>query len=415
MRSVISLILGFVCFAPAALAQTRVQASELVSEALARNPEIAAAKERVEAARQRPAQERSLPDPMLSPSYASSGRPWPGAGVGSEPNANIGVMASQQFPYPGKRALRATIAEREAEAETQSIEAARLSVTSRLKQAYYGLAFTYAAADVLERTRSVLDTLVKVSESRYAVGQAAQQDVIKAQSQLTRLTLQLERLRQERAARESDLAALLNRGASSAIGRPEDLTLKPVDLSLDALLESARQRAPELRRDQIMIDRASVAVEAARKESKPDFGLSGGYYWMGDMPPMFEVRFDVTLPLRRERRTAAIAEQLHVSQAAQQTYQGTRLDLEARVRQDYEVAVSSLKLATLYRDTLLPQARLALESSLASYQTGAIDFLSVLTNAGSVLEFETAFFEELASYYAALSRLEEMTATPLIA
>ena len=415
MRSFASLVVGFVCFAPAAFAQPRVQVSELVSEALARNPEIAAAEQRVEASRQRPAQERSLPDPMLSPSYASSGRPWPGAGVGSEPNANIGVMASQQFPYPGKRALKATIAERDADAETQTIEAARLSVTARLKQAYYRLAYTYAAAEVLDRSRSLLDTLLKVTENRYAVGQAAQQDVIKAQSQLSRLTLQLERLHQERVASESDLSALVNRATPSAIGRPEDLTLRPVELSLDALLESARQRAPELRRDQIMIDRASLAIESARKESKPDFGLSGGYYWMGDMPPMFEVRLDVTLPLRRERRAAAIAEQLHVSQAAQQTLRGTRLELEARIRQEYEVATSALKLATLYRDTLLPQARLALESSLASYQTGAIDFLSVLINAGSVLESETAFFEEIASYYAAVSRLEEMTATPLIA
>lgn len=412
---VLIILSSLVCAAGPAFAQARVSLSDLVAEALARNPEIAAAEKRVDAARQRPAQERSLPDPMLSPSYASSGRPWPGAGVGSEPTANIGVMASQQFPYPGKLALKASIAEREADAEAQTIETARLSVTARVKQAYYRLAYTYAVGDVLERNRQLLDTLLKVSESRYSAGRAAQQDVIKAQTQITVLQLQLERLRQERAAREGDLDALLNRSAGAPIGRPDDLTMHPVDLSLDALLEGARQQAPMLRREQILIDRAALAVESARKEYKPDFGLSGGYYWMGEMPPMFEVRFDVTLPLRRERRSAAVAEQLLSAEAAQQAYQSTRLDLQARIQQDYQMAVSSLRLAALYRDTVLPQARLALESSMTSYQTGAVDFLSVLTNVAGVLEFEMTLFDEIASYYAALSRLEEMTGAPLIA
>ena len=413
---VFSFFVSIVCAAAPAIAQSRVNVADLVSEALARNPEVIAAEKRADAARLRPAQERSLPDPMLSPSYSSTGRPWPGAGIGSDPNANIGVMASQQIPYPGKLALKGSIAEREADAEAQTIDSARLSVTARVKQAYYRLAYTYAVSAVLDRNRELLTTLLRVSESRYSVGQAAQQDVIKAQTQLSVLDLQSERLRQERAAREGDLNALLNRAApAAAIGQPDDLTLGPTELSLDALLDAARQRAPMLRREQIMIDRAALAVESARKEYKPDFGLSGGYYWMGDMPPMFEVRFDVTLPLRRERRAAAVAEQLKTAEAAQQVYQSTRLDLQARIQEDYQMATSAFKLATLYRDTMLPQARLALESSMASYQTGRLDFLSVLTNFASVLEFEMTLYDEIAAYYAALSRLEEMTATPLIA
>ena len=60
------------------------------------------------------------------------------------------------------------------------------------------------------------------------------------------------------------------------------------------------------------------------------------------------------------------------------------------------MASTSVRLARLYRDTVLPQARLALESSMASYQTGAVDFLSVLTNFGTVLEYEMTYFDELA-------------------
>ncbi|OFW04736.1 MAG: hypothetical protein A3H96_09980 [Acidobacteria bacterium RIFCSPLOWO2_02_FULL_67_36] len=410
------LILSSLAVATAAGAQTpaRTPLADVVAEAVAKNPEIVAAQKRYDAARQRPVQERSLPDPMVSAGYNSSGRPWPGAGLGTEPTANIGFMVTQELPYPGKRDLRASIASREADADFQQIEAARLSVTSRVKQAYYRLAYTYAVSDVLRRNRDLLDTLLKVSENRYAVGQAAQQDVIKAQTQLTILELQLERVRQEQATREGELNALLARPVTAPVGRPDDLQLTPFDLSLDSLLSAANEHAPMLRRDQIMIDRSRLGVDAARREYRPDFGVSGGYYYMGRMPPMYEVRFDVTIPLQRARRAAAVAEQLSTVEQARSTYDSSRLDLQGRLQGDFQMASTSVRLARLYRETVLPQARLALESSMSSYQTGGVDFLSVLTNFGTVLEYEMTYFDELASYYTAVSRLEEMTGTPFV-
>jgi cobalt-zinc-cadmium efflux system outer membrane protein len=392
---------------------SRLPLADVVSEAVAKNPEIAAAQKRHDAARQRPPQERSLPDPMVSPGYSANGRPWPGAGLGTEPTSNIGFMVSQEVPYPGKLALRASIASREADAEQQQIDAVRLSVTARVKQAYYRLAYTYAVGDVLTRNRDLLDTLLKVSENRYAVGQAAQQDVIKAQTQLSILELQLERVGQERATREGELNALLARPAATPLGQPDDLLLTPFDTPLDSLVSLANEHAPMLKRDQIMIDRSQLAVDAARKEYKPDFGVTGGYYYMGAMPPMYEFRFDVKVPLQRARRAAAVAEQLNTVEQARSTYDSTRLGLQGRIQEDYQMASTSVRLARLYRDTVLPQARLALESSMASYQTGAVDFLSVLTNFGTVLEYEMTYFDELASYHTAVSRLEEMTGTML--
>ncbi len=391
----------------------RSRLADAVTEALARNPEIVAAQKRYDAARQRPVQERSLPDPMVSVGYGAT-RPWPGAGLGLEPTSNVGFMVSQAVPYPGKRDLRASIASREADAELQQVEAARLNITSRVKQAYYRLAYTYAVGDVLTRNRDLLNTLLNVSESRYSVGQAAQQDVIKAQTEISILELQLERVAQERATREGELDALLDRPAASRFGQPEDLELTHFDASLDGLIATASARAPMLRRDQIMVERSQVAVEAARREYKPDFGVSGGYYYMGAMPPMYEFRLDVTVPFQRARRAAAVAEQLSGVDAARSTFESSRLSLQARLQEDFHMASTSARLAALYRDTVLPQARLALESSLASYQTGRVEFLSVLTNFGTVLQYEMTYFDELSSYHSAVSRLEEMTGSPIV-
>src|SRR5205823_6416982 len=150
----------------AAIAQTsgqRVELNQLVSEALLRNPEVLAAQKKLEAARQRPAQERSLPDPMLSVGWNSSGNPLPGAGLGTEPIANIGVMASQEFPAPGKLRLRGEIAQKKAEAEAQEYRSVALNLTARVKLAYFGLEHAYQAREVLERNREQLRMFLHVT------------------------------------------------------------------------------------------------------------------------------------------------------------------------------------------------------------------------------------------------------------
>src|SRR3954451_11120880 len=118
---------------------------ELIQAALQDSPAIAGARYRVEAARQRIGQERALPDPMLSAGWNSSGNPLPGAGLGTEPTANIGVMVTQAIPYAGKRDLRAAVAEREVAAEAVQVDAARLDLIARVKEAYYRLAYLASA------------------------------------------------------------------------------------------------------------------------------------------------------------------------------------------------------------------------------------------------------------------------------
>jgi outer membrane protein, heavy metal efflux system len=413
---VVLVVLGVLASAPLQ-AQTRpprISLAALIDEAMSNSPEIAAARHRLDAAEQRPAQAGSLPDPMVSASWASVGRPFPGAGLGEEPMANIGVMVRQDIPYPGKRGLRAAIAERETDAERQQLEAARLSVVSRVKQAYYRLAYTTTVQDVLARNQQLLDTLLKVSEARYGVGGGAQQDVFKGQAELTVLEIQQERLRRERRAREAELNALLNRAPDEPLAEPEPLVFMPFEMPLSVLLEQARANAPMLLRERSMIAAAETAVDAARRDYKPDFAVSGGYYNQGSMPAMYEFRFDVTVPLRRARRAAAVQEQASRLGAARLTRDASERALEARLQEDYQMASSAARLARLYRETLLPQVRLALESSLSSYQTGAIEFLSVLTNFTAVLDNEMRYFDELADFHVAASRLEEMTGAPLV-
>jgi outer membrane protein TolC len=387
---------------------------DVITAVLRVHPELKAAQQTFEAAGQRPVQERSLPDPMITTGYTSVGNPLPGGGLGSDPNANLAVMVSQEIPFPGKRGLRAEVAKREAEAERQQIDVVKLSLVSRVKQAYFRLATAYQLDEVLRRNDELLTSLLKVSESRYAVGQAAQQDVIRTQTQLSLLALQRQRVARERRTREGELNALLNRLPDAPLGRPADLAPFAVHASLPELVQLARAQSPMLRRESWMIARSEAAVDVAKSDFKPDFAVSGGYAFAGSMPDMYEFRFDVVVPLQRARRRAAVAERESQLGASRQTLEASRLSLEGRLQEDYQMATTAAQLATLYRETVLPQARLALESSVNSYQTGGVEFLSVLTNFGSVLEYEMSYIEQLTDLHVAASRLEEMAAVSVV-
>jgi outer membrane protein TolC len=379
--------------------------AQVIQVALEHNPALEAARHRVAAARLRPDQERRLPDPMPSAGWNSSGNPHPGAGLGAEPTATIGLMVTQPLPYPGKRDLRAAVAGHEADAEARQLDALEREVASRVKQAYYRLALATGAADILERNRAVLETLLRVTEERYAVGRATQADVFKAQAELTALELKLERVRHDRIAREAELNALMDRHADAPVGRPAPLALPDFTLTLDQLLTSS-VRSPRLAREQSIVARAGAAVEAARRDFKPDFAVSGGYYYMGSMPAMYMVRFDVELPFQRARRSAALEERQETLQASRADLESVRRDVEASVQDDYHMAMSEARLARLYRDTMLPQQRLAFEASLSTYQTGGMDFGALLGTFAAVLENEMSYLEALAEFHVAVGRLE---------
>lgn len=392
----------------------RLSLSALVREALERNPEIAAAQKRYEAARQRPSQLSALPDPMISPGFNSSGRPWPGAGLGAEPIANIGVMVSQEIPYPGKRKLAGDAAAREAEAEWETYQQVQWNVVSRLKQAYYRLAFLHAAADVLDRNASVLEKLLRITEARYSTGKAEQQDILRSQTQLSILETRRVALDREKRVREAELNSLLNRPPNTPLGRPADLLPIPLPASLDDL-RAARADSPMIRREEKMLQRAEIGVNQARKEFFPDVTLNAGYYNMGRMPDMYMFRADLKVPLYYFRKQRpGVTEQANRLAQARKTLEATARSLDYRIEEDYAMAEASARLATLYRGTVIPQAGLTLASALASYEAGRTDFLNVLTNHVSVLEYEMNYYEELQNFYLALARLEEMTGRRLL-
>lgn len=388
--------------------------ARLLQEALERNPEILAARRRLESARRRPAQAASLPDPMLSVGYTSIGGPLPGQGLGREPVARAGFMASQTLPAPGKRSLRRQIALEEAGAAGQEYHAVQVSVVARLKAAWYELDHAWAMLDVLARNRALLDRLFQLASARYQAGQGSQKELIEAQMRLTLLEARQAALEQLRRRSEAEINSLLARPLETEVPRPPAAEPREALASLDELYERARLWSPIVAAQRHSVRRTELAMQLARKEGSPDLTFAAGYSNMGGMPPMFEARVEFPLPFfTRARQRAAVAEQAHSAEAARRSYQAAGNTLLFRIKDEWLAAGASWRLLRIYSTTLVPQTALALDAALAAYETGRGGFSDVLEQARAMLDAEENYHTALRDYHLALVRLEELTGADL--
>jgi len=245
-------------------------------------------------------------------------------------------------------------------------------------------------------------------------GRAAQQDIFKAQTQFSIFETRLIQYQQERAAKEIEINALLNRPAGGHIEAADEMAPGELNSSLDELLAHARTRSPILGQEQKMVERSELASNLARKDYYPDYTVSGGYFNQGGLPPMWQFRVDFKIPAyfwRKQR--AGVAEQAFAASEARHNYEAAAVTLQAKIRADYTLAETARRLIDLYQKSVIPEAQLALESSLASYQTGTLDFLSVFSNFMNLAEYQLMYHEQVMQFHIARARLEEMTTREL--
>ena len=411
----ITALSAFVCAICVARAAEPLQLSDLIAVALAHNPEVLAAQKRYEAARQKPTEARTLPDPVLSAGYASNGGPLPGQGLGRDATSNIGVTISQELPYPGKLGLRAGIAGKEADAELQRYIAVQWRLRSRVSEAYHRLHHAYAGLELLARARELTTQTLRISEVRYSLGKTPQQDIFRTQTEISMIETRVVEMEQDKKTAEAEINYLLNRKADTPVGEPTMADAPPLRMSLDDLLRKADELSPELRGAQKTIERGELAVNLARRDFHPDYTIAAGYFNQGGMAPMFQVRVDIPLRIHQEQRERpALNAEVDRLSEVRRDYEATAQSLQFRIREAYIAAQTAWRVIQLYSDTILPQDDLTVESSLNAFQNGNGDFAPVLGSLTAKIDAEERVHEQELNYLLALTRLEELTGAQLV-
>src|SRR5713226_4572022 len=390
--------------------------SELLAEAEENNPQIEAARQGWQAAKQVPTQVSTLPDPQFTLQHLSVGSPRPFAGYTNSDFAYIGLGVSQDIPYPGKLRLKGEIAKREADVSQQQIETVRRTVLAELKAAYFGLAYLSKTLTILEQDGELLKQAQQAADARYRSGMGTQQDLLQAQLQQTMLLRELAMHHLEVGKLEAQIKQLLNRPQDSPDIEPADLVETPLVQTYADLLAAAQVQNPEIAGAKKMIEKQSLQVDLARKDFYPDFNVQ--YMWQRTDPTQFRAYYmlsvGVQVPIYRGRKqrpdlAQAEAEQLR----AHSELQALSQQVAAELRAQYVLAQQTSELLKIHREGLSPQSRSEFQAALAAYQSNKQDFQALLAAFLDVLRFDEEYWQNVAEYQTAIARLEQITGLPL--
>lgn len=386
--------------------------SDLVAETLENNPEIRAAAQEREAAQQRIAPAGALDDPQVEigvlymPIAASPFR--------TEDMTMKMIGLAQTLPFPGKRDLREAVASKDAEAIEYGYHETVNRIVHDLKTAYFDLGLTLELIKLVEKNKQTLEHFLRIAEERYQVGQGSQADVLKAQTQVSRMMDRLIDLAREQPMFEANLLRALGRGMGSKAPLPLPVQLyhEPA-LRLDALYEAALIQRPRLLALNSLIARSDKVLDLAQKDYYPDFTPRLMYGQresrLDGTGRADEVSFTVTMNLpvwRKSKLEPRVSEALALRDQAMSLHQAQINEIAAALRQQLAIAEQSYKSAQLYQSTILPQARLTVESSLSTYKVNRVDFLTLLDNQMTVFDYETSLVTAVASYHKALAEIE---------
>ena len=424
--------------------------ASLVEAALVINPAIRAARHRVSASRARVTPAGLLPDPMLMAGIQnlplgsmSTQAPAHGAtpsSSGPDPMTMKMIGIGQNLPYPGKLRLRRRAAEREVEAAEAALTAATLQVKQEVRNAYYDLAFTDRALAIVERNQRLLGDFITITETRYSVGTAGQQDVLKARVEAARLAEYAVGLTEDRRAALARLNGSLDRPSETPVARPYVPTrvaraavadsaggIRFVSAALGSrasdspvpplgdLQETALRESPMLREQKAMIAAQAARLALAQKDYLPDFDLSVQYGLRSRLPDMLTAMVSVPLPIRKGRKqNQFVAESQAELSSLEAGYAATKNEIMAEVARLHSALERQRAQLALYVKATIPQGRASLASATASYQVGRVEFLTVLDNQATLFNYETEYFRGLTDFAKTLAELERVVGKEII-
>ncbi|MBM3778888.1 MAG: TolC family protein [Acidimicrobiia bacterium] len=376
-----------------------------LSEALERNPSLAALRARFEAARLGPDRERFLMPPTLEAQIWQ----WPVNTLNPLDTNMFMLSVGQEIPGRGKRALRAALAASEAALDENAIAVRAREVIEEVKSTYAALYVARQEAGLYRRSVDLLRQFARISEAKYAAGRISQQDVLKAVVELSSLHEDLIDVDEQTLRLEAHINALLDRPPGAPVGelmRPRDrVSLPPVEV----LERVALDRHPELRTAGLGRERAEAELAVARQAFTPDFMIGGGYMAMPGDRDAWSARVTVSWPRAPwsrgglEARVAETTAQVAVARAEQRVVASA---IRQAVHHAYLRVEAAADRAELLRTTILPQSSQTLEVSRVAYQADRGDFLALIDSQRVLLETERSHVRALGDLEQALADLE---------
>lgn len=332
----------------------------------------------------------ALPDPRLNYGYFIQSVE---TRVGPQ-NHKVGI--AQMFPWFGKLKLRGEKAAHDAETAFERLEANRQKLRFDVSDAYHEYSYLHRAIEIVDENVSLLKQLEGVAQAKLKGG-GSYLGVIKAQVELGKLDDRKSSLVDVMDPVRARLNAALSRKPDAMLPTPKAPRAPPLERDDENLLARLEISNPDLKGLAAGISREQKGIELAKKNFYPDVTFGVDYVQTGDAlavatpgnskDPVVAM-FSINIPLWWGKLRAGVKE----AKARKQAVVELQSDLNNRLAAKLKLALFGYRDAdrkiSLYRDSLVPQARSALSVAQKSFEGGQADFLETVDAQRLLLEFQ---------------------------
>jgi outer membrane protein TolC len=377
-----TLTLSALAVPPVLAAELGADVAGLLAYARAQSPELAAMRHEAEAAAQRIQPAGALPDPVLRVELENINNYGNDASPSLRPSkvGDTKYTLMQPFPLWGKRDLRRDVAAAEAGRASASTAVVWNELSAKIKTGYAQYYQAVASEQITLEVIDLLSRLERLAQARYGGGLVAQQDVIRAQLETSAARGELITLDNDKRQARVRLNALLGRDVAAPLAEPTALRALPAVSELDApaLLQRARAVNPALAAEEARLHGAQSNRELVQKNRYPDLLVGVVPTQVGSRITTWGLMFEMNIPLQQETRRAQESEAEAMLSAQRDRVQATTNQLLGVLGESLAALEAARRWDALSSTRLVPQAELSLQSALATYENGRIDFATLL-------------------------------------
>ena len=394
---------------------TPLTLAEAEDLALAEEPGQLALEARAAALDERAIVAGELPDPMLR--VGLNNFPLESGGFSTEGMTQAMVGYRQAFPAGKTRSLSYEKFGLLSDQMSENANARGRSVRTAAQKAWLELYFLDRAETLIRESRPFFADLAEITRSLYAVGRKTQQDVLRAELELSRLDDRLIDIERRRGRARSALTEWIGEDARRPVASsfPNWNSLAPL-----TDLKKGLRSHPALLAAGAQVDANAAGVKIADERSKPSWALDIGYgYREGNLPngdprsDLVTVGVTVGLPFFRKKSVdSTLTAALQDRSAAKSSMLRLERELGSQLEAEHAQWRELTRRLDLYDTRILNQAKGQAEAALLAYQSDAGDFADVMRSYIGYLNTQIEHIRlsvDRAQSYAVLANLAGLT------
>ena len=408
-RVIVLLVCGTVFSASAIYSQAL---DSLIQQAIVLSPKTKMLEAKRNAAYYKIGQNSNLPDPVLTLGLVNV--PTNSFSFDQDPMTKKIVGVSQTFPFPGKLGAIEDAAAIDTLIIDQEIRDAENEIRKNFSKKYYELSYLKRSIELSKESKLLLQDIAKVVSTKYTVGSASQQNLLKVHLEITNITQKIDELESRKKSVIAELNSYLLSDTAKPIKTIHFEEIDYIELTTMQLDSIARLYRPFLKGIQFAENKSELNRYAAEKDYYPNITLGLQYAFRDQIAAtglqldnLLSVVVGVTLPFNYGGKVSAKVEE---ALSMQQFYSNQYSLALQSLQSSFGGAVANLnslkERIKLFEEGLLPQANQNLTATLSHYQVGLIDFINVIDAQDQLLIIEKNIYRLKTNYLKQISDLE---------